>query len=63
MRNILFYDEGEAYAAGDEERAQFDNDRLVSMIAILQILVPDPDLKRRIRRAVMFEIFGEHEER
>jgi hypothetical protein len=57
------YDDGEAFAAGDDERTQFENDRLIAIIAVIGVLTPDPDLKTRLRRAILREIFGEVIER
>jgi len=57
------YDIGESFAAGDEMFPQFDNDRLIALVAVAQVLVPDPDMMRRVRRAILREIFGDVEDR
>lgn len=55
-------DDNEQFAAGDDELPQFDNDRLIALIAVVQALVPDHDHKRLIRLAILEIIFGEAED-
>jgi hypothetical protein len=64
------YDEGESFAAGDDDpdTKHFPNDRLIILMQILDILIPDDGvvgtipLRTRVRLAILKEIFGEAEE-
>ena len=57
------YDDGESFAAGDDDDPQFNNDRLIAIIAVISALVDDEPLRDRIRLAILREIFGEAEDR
>lgn len=65
-----FYDDGESFTAGDDDSdtVHFDNSNLVLLIQILEVLIPDDglasnlDLRKRIRLAILREIYGEAED-
>jgi len=58
------YDDGESFAAGDEDRVQFDNARLQALIAeVNDIVGDDPPRRRLLRLAILRAIFGEAEDR
>lgn len=53
------YDDGEAFAAGDEDRVQFDNGRLRQMWAELREEIPDRRLRVVVWAIILRGIFGE----
>jgi len=57
------YDDGEGFAAGDDVLPQFDNDRLIALVAVVRALVPEIEVQTLIRLAILRAIFGEAEDR
>lgn len=59
------YDDGESFTAGDDHpnTIHFDNDKLVLIVTLIRALIDDEPLRRRLRLAILREIFGEAEDR
>ena len=61
MPETTTYDEGEAFAAGDELLPQFPNSRLIAINDVLKEHVPDPLQRLVIWLAILKVIFNEAE--
>lgn len=59
LREREVYDEGESFAAGDEERERFPNAKLILLSRILEQEVPDRLARLRLWKRILEAIYDE----